>query len=590
MGYPNELRRAVLALRQAVAPPPRLTVSQWADAHRRLSSESAAEPGQWRTDRAPFQRGIMDAVTDPRVREVVVMKSAQVGWTEILGNVVGYHIDRDPAAILLIQPTLDMAEAWSKDRLAPMVRDTPALRGKIKDARSRDSGNTLLHKQFPGGHITMAGANSPASLASRPIRVVLCDEVDRYPASAGTEGDPISLARKRSTTFWNRKLLMGSTPTVKGESRIESAFETSDRRYFEVPCPHCETFDRLRWDNVKWPEQDPRAAYYACPECGGVITDADKTRMLQHGRWTASAESDGVAGFHIWEAYSPWVTFGQMAAAFVEAKRTPQTLQTWVNTSLGETWVEQGDAPTWERVLKQRADYQSGEVPAGVLALVSGVDVQKNRLVYVVRGFGLEMFSALVEHGELFGDTDQPEVWTRLANLLAERWGPDMPIAAMMVDSGYRTDQVYAFARRFPQVRATKGHDTLSAPIKPAKVDVTVRGQVVKQGLKIWHVDSSYFKGWIHVRIEWPVGEPGAWLLPQDVSDEYCKQVAAESRITLPNGKRVWKKVAPDNHYLDAEVLATAAAQMLQIHRMRPGPGAVPRAGRRVISKGLSDG
>jgi phage terminase large subunit GpA-like protein len=520
----------------------------------------------------------MDAVTDARVREVVVMKSAQIGWTEILGNVVGFHVDRDPAAILLIQPTLDMAEAWSKDRLAPMVRDTPALRGKIKDARARDSGNTLLHKRFPGGHITMAGANSPASLASRPIRVVLCDEVDRYPASAGAEGDPISLARKRSTTFWNRKLLMGSTPTVKGSSRIEAAFEVSDKRHLEVPCPHCETFDRLRWECVKWPEQNPRAAYYACPHCGSVINDADKLRMLQQGRWCATAQSDGVAGFHIWEAYSPWVTFGQLAAAFVEAKRTPQTLQTWVNTSLGETWVEQGEAPTWERVSKQRSDYQSGDVPAGVLALVAGVDVQKNRLVYVVRGFGAEMFSALIEHGELWGETDQPAVWTRLANLLAERWGDDQAISAMMVDSGYRADQVYAFARRFPQVRATKGHDTLPKPIQPSKVDVTVRGRVVKRGLQIFHLDSSYFKGWVHGRIAWPIGEPGAWLLPEDVSDDYCKQIVAESLITLPNGKKVWKQTAPDNHYLDAEAMAAAGAYLLQVHRMRVAPKAVEPA------------
>ena len=513
----------------------------------------------------------MDAVNDPRVREIVVMKSAQVGWTEILGNVVGYHIDRDPSPILLIQPTLDMAESWSKDRLAPMVRDTPALRGKIKDARSRDSGNTLLHKVFPGGHVTMAGANSPASLASRPIRIVLCDEVDRYPSSAGTEGDPVSLARKRSTTFWNRKLLMGSTPTVKGESRIEAAFDGSDKRYYLVPCPHCETFDRLRWEHVKWAEGEPRGAYYACPHCGGVLTDADKARMLPLGRWEATAESDGVAGFHVCELYSPWVTFGQMAAAFVEAKRSPQTLQTWVNTSLGETWVERGEAPDWERVLSQRSTYESGQVPDGVLALVAGVDVQKNRLVYVVRGFGREMFSALIEHGELYGETDQPEVWTRLGALLAERWGEgEMPISVMNIDSGFRADHVYAFARRYSQARATKGHDSLSAPIKASKVDVTVRGQVVKKGLQLWHVDASYFKAWIHSRIDWPIGEPGAWLLPTDVSDEYCKQVVAESRIKLPNGRSIWKKHTPDNHYLDAEVLATAGAYMLQIHRMQP--------------------
>lgn len=512
----------------------------------------------------------MDAMSDWTVAEVVVMKSAQVGWTEMLGNVVGYHIHLDPAPILLVQPTLEMAEAWSKDRLAPMVRDTPALHGRIRDARSRDSGNTLLHKQFPGGHITMAGANSPASLASRPIRLVLCDEVDRYPASAGTEGDPVSLARKRSTTFWNRKLLMGSTPTIKGASRIELAFQQSDQRYFHVPCPHCGVKDRLRWENVKWPEDQPDAAWYACPHCGAVITDADKPAMLAAGEWIASNPGAAAAGFHISELYSPWSSFGRMAAAFVKAKAAPETLKTWINTALGETWVERGEAPPWERVLEQRADYESGSVPDGVIALSAGVDVQKNRLVYVVRGFGEEMFSALIEHGELYGPTDQPEVWGRLGNLLAERWGSDeLAIETMQVDSGYRADHVYAFARRFAQVKATKGRDVQSAPIKATKIDVSVRGKMVKKGLTLWHLDAGYFKDWVHARIEWPMDQPGAWILPEDVSDEYCKQLVAETRVTLPNGRRVWK-VEGDNHYLDAEALATAGAFMLQLHRKKP--------------------
>lgn len=547
----------------------------------------------------------MDAATDPRVSEIWVQKSAQVGWTEILGNVVAFHVDQDPAPMLLIQPTLDMGEAWSKDRLAPMLRDTPALRGKIADARSRDSGNTLLHKTFPGGHITIAGANSPASLASRPVRLVLCDEVDRYPMSAGTEGDPISLAKKRTTTFWNRKLFAGSTPTLEATSRIVRGFKASDQRYFVVPCPHCDTFDRLRWESVKWPEGDPAAAYYACPHCGGVVSSSDKPAMLARGYWEASAPFNGIAGFHLSELYSPWVTFGQMASAFVEAKKSPETLQTFVNTSLGEAWVERGDAPEWERVQQQRADYESGEVPDGVIALTCGVDVQKNRLVYVVRGWGREMFSALVEAGELYGDTEQPEVWNRLGLLLAERWGGDeLGLRLMGVDSGFRADQVYAFARRFPQVRATKGKDTQSAPVKASKVDVTLRGQVVKHGLQLWHLDTNHFKTWIHGRIDWPMDQPGAWILPADVSEEYCRQVVAESKITLPNGRQVWKRTGPDNHYLDAEVIATACAHMLQIHRLppartapaagaaatdQPAPAAAAAPRWRVLSKGIRE-
>jgi phage terminase large subunit GpA-like protein len=519
-------------------------------------------------------RAIMDAINDDEVHSIVMMTSAQVGKTELLLNIIGYHVHQDPAPILLVGATLELVEAFSKDRLAPMVRDTPVLTGRIVDTRRRVGGNTLLHKTFPGGHITMAGANSPASLASRPIRIVLGDELDRWPASVGAEGDPWNLAKKRATTFYNRKFVAVSTPTIKGASKIEAEFDASDQRRFFLPCPHCGAMQVLRWENVKWREGEPETARYVCPECAAEITDADKPAMLARGEWRAAQPLRGVAGFHLNELYSPWRSFSQVVGDFVLAKRTPQTLQTWVNTSLGETWVERGEAPPWESVLDHRSDYESGSVPDGVLALVAGVDVQKNRLVYVVRGFGREMFSALVECGELYGDTSEPEVWTRLGNLLAERWGDDMALRLMLVDSGYRADQVYAFARRFPQARATKGHDTLSAPFKATKIDVTVRGQVVKQGLQLWHVDASYFKDWIHGRLDWPITEPGAWLVPQDVPDEYAKQIVAESKITLPNGKRVWKQHAPDNHYLDAEVLATAGAYMLQIHRM----AAVPRA------------
>lgn len=570
------LERVERATRQVLKPPPRLTVSQWADEYRRLSPESAAEPGRWKTDRAPYQRGIMDAVNDPLTREIVIMKSAQVGYTELIGNVVGFHIDRDPSPILVIQPTVEMGEAWSKDRLAPMVRDTPALRDKIKDPRSRDSGNTVLQKQFPGGHITIVGANSPSGLASRPIRIVLCDEVDRYPASAGTEGDPISLARKRSTTFWNRKLLMGSTPTVKGASRIEAAFELSDQRYYLVPCPHCETFDRLKWDNVHWDEGNPTGAWYACPHCGGIIRDTDKARMLQAGRWEATREFAGIAGFHINELYSPWVSFGDTARAFVEAKRSPETLQTWVNTSLGETWVERGEAPTHERVQALRGEYASGEVPDGAAVLTAGVDVQKQRLVYVVRSWGAAMESWLVEFGELWGETDRPEVWAQLGNVLARDYS-GKSIRLMLVDSGFLPDQVYTFCRANPAARPSKGQQTLSSPVRMSKIDVSTRGVKLRSGQDLWHVDTGYFKSVVHGRIDWPRDQPGAWHLPHDISDAYCRQLIAESKVVLPAGKVVWKRHDRENHALDCEVYATAAAKILGADRIparKPKPEA----------------
>jgi phage terminase large subunit GpA-like protein len=328
-------------------PPPTLTVSQWADAHRVLSPEASSEPGRWSTARAEYQRGIMDAMSDPDVETVVVMKSAQVGWTEIVNNVVGFHIHQDPAPILVVQPTVEMAETWSKDRLAPMLRDSPVLREKVANPRARDSGNTLLHKGFAGGHLTMAGANSPAGLASRPIRLVLFDEVDRFGASAGAEGDPITLGRKRTTTFWNRKILMGSTPTTSGVSRIERAFLSSDRRRYHVPCPHCGHEQVLRWPRVKWPEGRPAEALYHCEDCGAGWSDAQRWRAVKMGRWIAEGEFNGVAGFHINELASTWRKLAETVKDFLDAKDEPEMLKAWVNTALGETWAGGGEAPDW---------------------------------------------------------------------------------------------------------------------------------------------------------------------------------------------------------------------------------------------------
>jgi len=297
----------------------------------------------------------MDAVCDREVESIVIRASAQVGKTEILNNIAGYYIHQDPAPILLLQPTLEIAEAWSKDRFAPMIRDTAALSELIKDPRSRDSGNTLLHKKFPGGHITMAGANSPASLASRPIRIVLMDEVDRYPLSAGAEGDPRSLAKKRSTTFWNRKDIQASTPTVKGISPIDAAYENSDQRLYYVPCTHCGEYQYLKWAQVKW-DKEPEEAYYVCECCGVVLTDSDKPAMLAAGEWRAEMPFKGVAGFHLSELYSPWVTFGQIAKNFTIAKLLPETLKTWVNTSLGESWEEAGEGLDEDSLMGRREE------------------------------------------------------------------------------------------------------------------------------------------------------------------------------------------------------------------------------------------
>lgn len=507
----------------------------------------------------------MDAVNDPTVHTVVVMKAAQIGWTEILNNVLGYFIDQDPAPVLMVQPTLEMATAWSKDRFAPMVRDTPALVNKVADSKSRDSGNTILHKTFPGGHVTMAGANSPAGLASRPIRIVLADEVDRYPPSAGAEGDPVSLARKRMTTFWNRKLLMGSTPTVKGISRIEAAFDGSDQRRFHVPCPHCEETQTLKWSQVKWPENEPEKAYYVCEHCGCEITDTDKQGMLKDGEWIAEGESNGIAGFHINELYSPWSTFAEIAQAFVAAKPFPETLKTWINTALGETWEEEGDQVDDESLLGRRENY-GPDIPERALVLTAGVDVQGDRLEIGIDAWGPSEECWAMDYRVLWGDPTQPQVWEELDQLLRadipHTLGHRLHIACTCIDSGYLTDMVYAFAgpRASMRVYATKGQDGPRAIVSPSKVR-TKNGKPIR----LFHIGADEAKRILSYRLRAQPG-PGYCHFPLSFDEEYFAQLTAEKKVTKHrrgHPYELWIKTRPRNEALDIRVLNMAALKIL---------------------------
>lgn len=512
---------------------------------------------------------------DATVEAVVIMSSAQIGKTEIINNIIGYHVHLDPAPILLLQPTLEMAESWSKDRFAPMLRDTKVLHGLVKDPRSRDSGNTLLHKRFPGGHITMAGANSPASLASRPIRLVLCDEVDRYPVSAGTEGDPVNLAKKRSTTFWNRKLVLTSTPTIKGASRIESAFEQSDQRRFYVPCPHCGEMQTLKWMQVRWqsddskPEEDkhdPATAHYVCEHNGCIIHDSEKAAMLKGGSWVAEAPFRGIAGFHINELYSPWVTFAQMVTEFLRAKKLPETLKTWVNTSLGETWEEAGESIEADSLLNRKESWGM-DAPEDVVLVTAGVDVQGDRLEIEVKGWGVGEESWSLDYRVFYGDPAQETVWHDLDQYLLKpiksKTGLYLTIACTCVDSGgHHTQAVYQFcaARAIRGVFAIKGINQPSKPLigRPSKNN--------RYGLRLYPLGVDTAKEVIYSRLK--ITEPGAgyYHFPQDRDREYFLQLTAEKQVTrftkgMP--KREWIKTRSRNEALDCNVYALAAMKLL---------------------------
>ncbi|MCK5748505.1 MAG: phage terminase large subunit family protein [Oricola sp.] len=548
-------------------PPPELTVSQWADRYRRLSPEASSEPGKWVTDRAPYQRGMMDAVNEPGVAEVVFMTSSQIGKTEILNNIIGYFTHQDPSPILMIQPTLDMAETWSKDRLAPMIRDTDALTSLFKDPKSRDSDNTLLHKKFAGGHITMAGANSPASLASRPIRIVLLDEEDRYPVSAGTEGDPGSLAHKRTTTFWNRLLVSASTPTVEGESKIEARFQQSDQRHFYVPCPECGTFQVLGWAQIKFEKRQPETTYYECEHCKAKLQESDKIWMLAHGEWRAEAELHGIAGFHISELYSPWVRWSEMVAGFLKAKRLPETLKVWVNTSLGETWKDKTEGVDPSGLLKRKENW--GRVaPEGVVAITAGVDVQDDRLEAEVIGWGVSQESWSLQYHVLHGDPAQSKVWDDLDTVLQQTIqssdGRTLSIACACVDSGgHQTQRVYEYckAREHNRVFAIKGASQIGKPL------VSKFSKNNKLRVKLFTIGTDTAKQMIYSRLKIHQTGPGYCHFPADYPEEYFKQLTAERIQTkFVNGHptRVW--VMPKgrrNEALDCRVYGLAALHIL---------------------------
>ena len=359
-------------------PPTELKISEWADEYRYLSPESSAVSGKYRTDYAPYQKEIMDVFNDPNIEKVIWQKSAQVGATEILNNVIGYYIHMQPSPILVMQPTLQMAQAYSKEKLANMIRDTPVLRARINEPKSKDSSNTVLSKKFEGGTtLNMVGSNSAASVASRAVRLLCIDEVDRMEASVGSEGDPVLLASKRTQTFFNRKIYLCSTPTVKGISRIEAAFEESDQRYYYVPCPECNYKQTLKWSNVVWEEDKPETAIYTC-ENGCVIEESKKYWMLKNGEWRATKETKKIAGFHLNEIYSVFSTWSSMAENFLEAKKQPEMLKTFINTSLAETWQpEPEDAVEAEGLMAKRESYDLETIPDEALVLTCGIDIQK---------------------------------------------------------------------------------------------------------------------------------------------------------------------------------------------------------------------
>jgi len=567
-------------------PPLDLTPSEWADRYRFLSPEDSAEPGKYRVDRAPYQRGILDALKTHQ--RVVLMCSAQVGKTLCQTNALGYWIDQSPGPILWISPTVEMAESTSKEKIAPMVRDSPRIKELVEPTQSRKSGNTILQKKFPGGQLTLAGANSPASLASRSIRYLLLDEIDRYPPSAGTEGDPMKLAEVRTKAFWNSRIFAVSTPTVKGASRIEKEFELSDRRHFYVPCPHCGHYQWLKWDGLTY-EGKGTSAYklgatdwlgYLCEVCGEIIEEKFKSTILSQGEWRSHAESR-TAGFHLNELCSPFSSWRDMALAYEEARQEPQTYRVWFNTALGlpleEDNREQG---SWESLLPRVSDssYQMGQVPEGALLLTSGVDVQADRLECAVFGWGEGEQSWLIDYQVFLGDPQGEEVWEALQLFLEKDYnhplGQSVRVKLAAVDTGFLTPEVYIQIlkrRTWVAVKGRAGDRPLITP--PTLQEVNVRGKKIRKGIKLYLLGVDQAKSVLLGRAKIQAVGPRHINLPADIDHDWIKGfVSSEVKVKKFKGGLpyyTWEPVTGQrNEPLDCAVYAYAGAAIAGLSRI----------------------
>ncbi len=528
---------------RGIKPDSVISVSDWADANRVLSRTASSEPGRFRTSRTPYLKEVMDALSPSSPYEkVVFMKGAQIGGTEAGNNWIGYMIDQAPGPMLVVQPTVEMGKRWSKGRLAPLIEDTPCLRDKVKDPRTRDSGNTVQSKEFPGGQVVITGANSAVGLRSMPVKYLFLDEVDAYPPDADSEGDPLTLAIQRTATFTRRKIFIVSTPTIQGLSRIEKEFSETDQRYYFVPCPFCDGYQTLKWENIHYDQIDSKVSY-VCEFCKEHIDERYKTEMLRKGEWRPQRQHDVASksslrkeesspqqknktqpvhrqkgrtiGFHLSSLYSPvgWMSWETCYHNYESAKKDDQLLKAWTNTTLGLPWEEKGDVPDWGLLFDRRESYKIGRVPRGGYVLTAGVDVQNDRIELEIVAWGKDHENWSVDYRVIYGNPTTQAPWNKLSEILNEEFesedGVYRKINMMAVDSGFATQHVYDWVRKQPihNVMAVKGVDNSLVSLNaPTKVDVNKHGKKIANGVRLWKVGVSLLKsefyGWL---------KPEAW-------------------------------------------------------------------------------
>lgn len=569
-------------------PPDDLTVTEWAEQNRRLSAESAAEPGPWRTERTPYLREPMNAWTDPKIRHIVMVAASQVGKSEFLNNCIGYVIDQDPGSILFVHPTTIDAKEYSKLRIAPMIRDCPTLRKKVSDPKSRDSGNTILQKTYPGGILTMCGSTEAHALASKPIRYVLGDERDRWALSAGNEGDPWDLAMARQTTFYNAKSAEVSTPTVKNASAIEAAYATGTMERWKSRCPHCGEYHEIQWADIRFEHDEiivagkktykVRSVCYACPGCGCISTEAEMKRAP--ARWEAdnpAAYEQGTRSFWLNAFVSQWASWESIILKYLNAIGSTRKMQVVYNTCFGELWEDRGDLEDEDSLMARREEYPA-ELPEGVLVLTAGVDTQDDRMEYEIVGHGHFGETWGIEKGIVMGRPDDDAVWAQLDELVFDRVlrfenGVGLKMSMSFVDEGGHFTQevrMQCRARLGKKVFCIKGMPGSDKPYTapPKKQKIIIKQTAVGT---CWQyqigVDSGKEVIMDNLRVQTPGAKYCHFPKRDDYGSGYFTGLLSEVKVYDPNKKQPWqwKKIPGHerNEALDCRNYALAAFKVL---------------------------
>lgn len=568
---------------QLMNPPEQITVSEWAEKYRMLDSKTSAIPGPWSNDITPYLVGVMDEFNNYETQKIIFVKPTQVGGTEALQNMIGYIVMQDPAPTMVVYPTETLAKSVSENRLQPMLKITPEL------AKRFDENSQLLELQFDGMYLTLAGSNSPSGLASKPIRFVLMDEVDKYPGSSGKEADPIKLAIERTKTFHDKKIYITSTPTLKtGHIWKEKESADIEKHYF-VPCPHCGEYIELKFSNIRFPDEEDMSyidraefATYVCQECGCIITDADKNNMIRHGEWRIVRHNTKYVRsvvFWINTLYSPFVRWADIVKEFLTTKDDPETFQNFINSWLAEPWEDTKLKTSAELVLERQTELPEYIVPSWAKLLTAGVDVQESSLYWSIRAWGDYLTSQNVAHGQALSFDDIDNVMN--AQYMNEN-GEPMIVNLCLVDSGDQTDMVYDFcATHSDYALPVKGSS--HAQLSNYKLSKVNRPDSKAMGITLVLVDGGAYKDMIVGRMQRPNGR-GSWMVYKGCDMEYATQVTAEHKVSVKRGnttKQVWqtKTNHADNHYLDTEVYNAAAADILgvrQLHLMNEEDVTVP--------------